>query len=178
MNPQIIRKILFTTDLSDHSRYAFSYAAAIAGQFGASIVFLHVMEKLPQDAETLLTNFIGTDTMEELKQTNENTARTTLIGKKSDNKMIRQALVAFSQKEAPCGSRNSDDEVIVTSGDVVETIISQAKTHQCDMIVMAYRPRNMLAQAMSGSRTRRVLRRSGLPVLLVPMPADLQPQDA
>ncbi|WP_299979957.1 universal stress protein [Desulfobacula sp.] len=164
-----INKILFTTDLSSNSRYAFNYAASIAGHYGASIVILHVMENIPQGAEALISGFLGEDKMNELAKANEQNARSALIGKKSESMMIRQALDALSQDTVVGRDEGVvTDEIIVTKGDVAEEIINQA--NDCDMIIMAYRSRNMLADTIVGDHTRRVLRRSKKPVLLVPMP--------
>lgn len=166
-----IKKILFTTDLSSNSQYAFNYAATIAGHHGASIVILHVMEKLPQGAEALISGFLGEEQMKEMAKTNEQSARSALIGKKSESMMIRQALIAVSQ-DAMAGLDKAGhgfvtDEIIITKGDIVEEIINNAK--DCDMIIMAYRSRNMLADTIIGGHTRRVLRQSKKPVLLVPI---------
>jgi len=171
MKPEI-KKILFTTDLSSNSRYAFSYAANIAGHHGAGIVILHVMEDIPQSAESLISGFLGEERMKKLARESEQSARAALIGKKSESMMIRQALNAFSQNAnadlAEKGHGFITDEVIVTKGDVVEEIINHA--NDCDMIIMAYRSRNMLAETVIGGRARKVLRRSKKPVLLIPVP--------
>lgn len=44
--PQI-KKILFTTDLSKQTSYAFNYAVGLAAQYGASLTMLFVMEDPP-----------------------------------------------------------------------------------------------------------------------------------
>ena len=40
-----IKKILYTTDLSPNSAYAFRYAINAAKQHDAKIIFLHVLER-------------------------------------------------------------------------------------------------------------------------------------
>ena len=37
-----IKKILYTTDLSQNARYAFGYAASLANRYDAGITILHV----------------------------------------------------------------------------------------------------------------------------------------
>ena len=169
-----INKILFTTDLSSNSRYAFSYAANIAAHHGASIVILHVIEDIPQSSESLISGFLGEERMKELAKASEQSAHSVLIGKKSESMMIRQALGAFSQDanadRDEKGHGFITDDIIVTKGDVVEEIMNHTKTHDCDMIIMAYRSRNMLADTIIGGHARKVLRQSKKPVLLVPMP--------
>lgn len=176
-----IKKILFPTDLSKYARHAFNYAATIANRFGATISILHVMEELPTSVETQIANFMGEEKWKELKKkhelaeiSREEEARKDLIGKKRDGMMIGQALDNF------CREFNADDpecrfvtdEIVVKVGSVVEQIVEQAEASGSDMIVMAYYARNMLAEAMRGGVTRKVLQRSKKPVLLVPMPED------
>ena len=69
MKPEI-NKILFTTDLSSNSRYAFKYATNIAAHHHASIVILHVIEEMPQGIESLISGFIGEDKMNEFTKKN------------------------------------------------------------------------------------------------------------
>ena len=169
-----IKKILFTTDLSKNARYAFNYAARLASLNDAGIVILHVIEDTPQSIDSMLSGFLGTEKVEELRKDYEEDARSILIGKKKEHVMIRQALERFCQKAdselADTVGAFETDEIIVKRGNVVEEIISQAETSNCDMIVMAYYSRSMLTEALMGGKLRRVLKQAKKPVLLVPMP--------
>ncbi len=167
-----IKKILFPTDLSKHARYAFQFAASLADRYGATIAILHVMEELPTTVEAQLAGFMGDKKWQELKKKQEEEAREVLIGKKRDGMMIRQALQNFCQdmKDDDPECNFTADEIVVKSGNVVQEIVEQAENVNADLIVMAYYARNMIAEAMVGGVTRRVLRRSKRPVLLVPMP--------
>jgi nucleotide-binding universal stress UspA family protein len=50
MIPQI-KRILYATDLSKNSSYAFLYATNMAKKYGAEIVILHVIEPVPPYVE-------------------------------------------------------------------------------------------------------------------------------
>ena len=167
-----IKKILFPTDLTQHAQYAFKFAASLADRYGAAIAILHVMEDIPMNVEAELAGFLGDKKWAELKKEQEDFARETLIGKKREGTMIRQALHTFCQeiKDGDPDCNFTADEIVVKSGNVVQEIIEQAEASNADLIVMAYYSRNMIAEAMMGGVTRRVLRRSKRPVLLVPMP--------
>ena len=167
-----IKKILFPTDLTKHARYAFQFAASLADRYQAAIAILHVVEELPTTVETQLAGFMGDQKWQELKKKQEEEAREVLIGKKREGMMIRQALESFCQdmKDDDPECNFTTDEIVVKSGNVVEEIVEQAESVNADLIVMAYYSRNMIAEAMLGGVTRRVLRRSKRPVLLVPMP--------
>ena len=169
-----IKRILFPTDLTQHAKHAFEYAASLADRYGATISILHVMEELPTNVEAQLAGFMGNDEWSKLKKKQEDEAREVLIGKKRDGMMIKQALDHFCENikadDPECNF--TTDEIVVKSGNVVDEIVAQAEASNADAIVMAYYARNMIAEAMMGGVTRRVLRRCKRPVLLVPMPED------
>lgn len=63
------------------------------------------------------------------------------------------------------------DETILTRGTIVDEIVAVSRDRRCDLIVMGYQVRGKLEEAVLGSTTRRVLRRSQIPVMRVPLPA-------
>ncbi len=167
-----IKKILFTTDLSKNSRHAFNYAVSAADKYGASITILHVREEISPSANIHLKSFIGEESWQELQGSHEQEARQILIGKKKEGGMIREALHEFceeSQKDlAQCEFMT--DDIVVAKGNVVDEILTETQARGCDLIVMGYHSRGKLEEAVLGSTTRRVLRRSRIPVLLVRLP--------
>ena len=48
-----IKKILYSTDLSENSKFAFSYAASLANRYDAAITILHVLKDAKPTAESL-----------------------------------------------------------------------------------------------------------------------------
>lgn len=46
-----IRKILVCTDFSDHAHHATQYALSIAGEYGAELTLLHVLEDFPRSTD-------------------------------------------------------------------------------------------------------------------------------
>jgi len=167
-----IRKILFATDLSENARYAFKYAADIAARYNAEIVILHVMEDVPHNAELAIIDMLGDKEWKELRAQHEKNNMDSLVGKISENKLIKLALGSLGGRDSAelPPDADQDVEIVVQSGNVVEEIIAQSESKGCGMIVMAYRSRNMLAESIIGGVCRKVLRRSKKPVLLVPMP--------
>jgi len=169
--PQI-KKILFTTDLSRQTRHAFSYAAELAHQYGATLTILYVMEDIPVPQSANLQAFIGRDRWRELQQSYEQQIQQALIGKRREGTLIRKALgdmMTAAQKELPEKNLRSE-EIVVTQGDTVDCISQEAEARQVDLIIMGYHPRGRLGEAIIGSVSRSVLRRSKIPVLLVPLP--------
>jgi nucleotide-binding universal stress UspA family protein len=169
-----IEKILFTTDLSKSSRHAFSYAISIADRYRASIRLLHVMEDVSHTTDVLLKDFLGEERWREINDSREQEARQILIGKKREGAMIRDALKEYCEemKSDLADIRFTVEEIVIAKGNVVDEILSEAQGKRCDLIVMGYHTRGKLEEAVLGSTTRRVLRRSKTPVMLVQLVED------
>jgi len=171
MIPQI-KKILFTTDLSKQTRHAFNYAVGLANQYGASLTILYVMEDLSPSQSANLQGFIGDERWGDLRQSHEQEVRQILIGKKKEGRMIRDALgdmFVSTQKEFKAPGVMAE-EIVVTQGDTVDCILQEVEARACDLIVMGFHSRGRLEEAIIGSVSRSVLRRSKVPVLLVRLP--------
>lgn len=166
--PQI-KKILFTTDLSPETRNAFNYAVGIANRYGARLTLLFVMEATPQIRSEDFRDFLGEERWAEVRQSHEQEIRQALIGKKRESVMIREALgemLSAAQEKLERKDPN-DDEIMVVEGDVVDSILREVRTKEFDLVVMGYHARGRMEKAVMGSVTRSVLRRIGVPVLLV-----------
>jgi nucleotide-binding universal stress UspA family protein len=168
MVPQI-KKILFTTNLSKASRLAFDYAISLAMQYGAGITVLHVMEESSWSSSAYVRNILGEKRWQEIKEGQEEQARQMLMGKQKEGALIREALGEFCH-EAKKDYQECEfvmDEILVTHGNVVDEIIDTAQEKNCDLIVMGYHIRGKYGEAIHGSTTRRVLRSTQIPVMLV-----------
>ncbi len=171
--PQI-KRILFTTDLSKQAGYAFDYAVGLSSQYGAGLTILFVMEDNPRVHAEDFKDFLGETRWAEVQKSHEDEVRQTLIGKKREGDMIRQTLeemLAAAQGHLGGQSRPTD-RMVVARGDVVESIVSEARANQIDLIVMGYHARGRLEEAVAGSVSRSVLRKVDVPVLLVRLPGD------
>ena len=156
-----IKKILYTTDLSESARYAFGYAASLANRYGAGVTFLHVLH-VSFTSDSLVSQILGEEKWNELKGTNEKRVIDT----------IREQLERFCEeasRELP-DCPFITDEIIVKVGNPVEEILLQTETGDCDLVVMGAHGQGVLAQVMMGSTSRRVMRRCKKPVLVVRLP--------
>jgi nucleotide-binding universal stress UspA family protein len=163
-----IRKILFTSDLSETSKHAFTYALSLAGRYKAEVVFLYVMHEI----ESSVKPFISPELLESFRRDAAKEARATLTGKRRDMAMIRSGLKEFvdvTMKDLEnSGEPLEAGEVIVAEGNVVDVIIDTAKERNCDAIVLGSRHRSALAEAMFGSVVRGVLRNADRLVIVAP----------
>jgi nucleotide-binding universal stress UspA family protein len=165
-----VKTILFSTNLSKNCVPAFDVAVMLAMQFKAKIVLLHVLEKIPDYVEGRLEGLLGEDQWKEMMHSHENEIRQKLIGKRSSNALIQKALEHFCTEagidDDACGYQAR--EVVITDGDVAESILAIAKAHECDVIVMGA-PETRLLKKSIGTTTKSVLKKSKVPVIVVPV---------
>jgi nucleotide-binding universal stress UspA family protein len=158
MIPQI-EKILYSTDLSKNSSYAFLYAIDMAKRHDASIVILHAIEPTPAYIE-----IYGAVKDEFKKKQHEEVV-----------KSIKKQLQGFCKKaEAQIGSPCVElvSKILVPVGHPPEEILNAADEEGCDVIVMGTHGKGFLAYTFLGSVSSAVLHRSRKPILTVPLPSE------
>lgn len=163
-----IRKILFSSDLSETSKHAFAYALSLARAYKAQVLFLYVMDEINPNVQA----FVDLEAIAPARRQAIEEARATLSGKRRDIAALRSDLQQFydvaTKDLEKTGQVASSGDIIVTEGDVAPTIIRMAKEHDCDAIVLGSRRRGALAEAMFGSVTKGVLRHSDRLVIVAP----------
>ena len=169
--PQVkVSNILYPTDLSDNARYAYAYAVSLADLYQAKITILHVMPEEQKIKEASIVGYIKQEKWDEIKKSHYNQTRDSLIAKKRDHVLIREVLDQFSHDVRRENDTSLADEILIERGNPVKEILRQSKERSCDFIVMGSRGHSTLADVMIGSITKRVLRRSQVPVLVVRLP--------
>lgn len=159
--PVKVKRILYATDLSKNSAYAFRYAVDLAKNHGAEIYFLHVVERLSPSQEALVANYLTHENREHHKKiVAESIERT------------RKKIEAFRDRELADHPEviNEHVKVEVLEGYPVDEILTKAKKYDCDVIVMGTHGKGFLSHALLGSVAERVLRRANKPVIVVPLP--------
>ena len=165
-----IKKILYTTDLSESAVHAYAYAVSLANLYGAGIAILHVLAEFP--GEEFITNMINANTWEEIKGRHYSKARDQLIGKRRDHVALKEVLEAFSEEAKADGEADDavTDEVVIKPGTPAEVIVDTAQEMNCDLIVMGTRGHSALADVLIGSTAKWVVRNSPIPVLVIRLP--------
>jgi len=155
------KKILYATDLSENSAYAFRYAVNSAQHHGAKIHILYVLEEIKT---TLLWAFYE---MEKLQGIREK-------GKEEIKDRIKKRLEAFCQRELmkdpECRDLVASTEVV--EGDPAAEILRKADELGVDLVVMGTHGKGLLEHAFLGSVAEKVLHRIKIPVLTIPIPKD------
>jgi nucleotide-binding universal stress UspA family protein len=165
----IIKKILFTTDLSENSKHAFTYAAALATLHRADIIMLHVMEESTSSINKHIANLFGEERWQQMQEEHKQTARDSIIGKRKTFDVIQNALASFSvftDKTTAAISFEKQD-ILVREGNVIGEILDAALENHCDLIVMGSHI-GLLGKTAVGGVTKGVLNQTKIPVLIVP----------
>ncbi|MGD9210302.1 MAG: universal stress protein [Desulfobacteraceae bacterium] len=164
-----VKNILFSTNLTQECMAAFDFAVAMATRFQATIVMLHVIEKMPEYVESRLKGLLGKEQWEETFKSHVSDAHEKLIGKRSSSNLIKTALSQF------CNDAGIDDtscdyhthEIVVSDGEVISDIVKYSKEYECDLIIMGIKE-GLISKNSIGATTKGVIRKSRIPVMVVP----------
>jgi nucleotide-binding universal stress UspA family protein len=159
MIPQI-KKILYATDLSKNSAYAFYYAVDIAQKRNAKIVILHIIEPV----SPLIRGYIGEDKIVSIQHQNVEEAT------KEIHQRLKDFCKAVEDKMGPCLELVSD--ILVRLGHPVNEILGVADKEGCDLIVLGSHGKGFLEHTFLGSASRMVLDRTRKPVFIIPLPSE------
>lgn len=154
-----IRTLLFATDFSAQSEAAFPLACALARDYKARLLIIHVMP-VPTVAYTM--------------------GNMAVIEPEGTKDEVRQRLEEFDPKDARVAV-----EHLIAQGDPATEILEAARIASCDLIVIGTHGRSGIMRMLAGSVAEKVLRHAPCPVLTVRSPApasapvpDVTPQEA
>ena len=143
------KKVLFCTDFSEGSDYAFQFAFGIAKRDKGLLYILHVIPDNPYQkyAETYMTK-------EDL-------------GKKQKDieKGVNNQYEEHYVKKMENGTKF---RIVTKSGREAEEIIKFSKNEKVDIIVMGTHGRTGIGHVFLGSVAEKVIRRSPFPVFIIP----------
>ncbi|GAB6183741.1 universal stress protein [Thermodesulfovibrio hydrogeniphilus] len=140
------KKILLSTDFSDESLYALSYAVDMAKMFNAKLYLMHVIYDIEKASNLHIPHPSLTDLYKDL----ESHAKRNLESFGAD---MREGL--------------TDVETVVRKGIPYEEIIKFAAENNIDLIVIGTLQRSGVERFFVGSTTQRVIRNAPCPVLVV-----------
>jgi nucleotide-binding universal stress UspA family protein len=160
-----IKKILYTTDLTKNSSYAFYFAMDMARKHDARIVVLHC---IGTTSPSLYVDGGITDEVSRVLQGEKEQE------KEEDAVKIKKRLQGFCQNvESEIGSPCVDliSEIIVGEGYPVDEILNTADREECDVIVLGTHGKGWLKHTFLGSVAGSVLERTRKPVFIIPLPS-------
>ncbi|WP_028583155.1 universal stress protein [Desulfogranum mediterraneum] len=156
-----VKKILYTTDLSQAAPQFFQYALFIANQFNAHVTSLHVLEELSQEAQFAFATYFSEEDSKDLIAQRQKLALDEM----------KARVQRLCETPAPDGVCIEPERlsIKVTRGYPEEQILKVAKEIGADMIIMGAHEKGFM-HTFLGSVAKRVLRRSRIPVIIVPTP--------
>ncbi|MBM4276723.1 MAG: universal stress protein [Deltaproteobacteria bacterium] len=163
MIPQI-KKILYCTDLSKNSSYAFLFAIDMAKKHNAKIVVIHAIDPVPSYVEL----YTGLTAEKRQKQQEEMV------------EYLKKHLQGFCKKaEAQIGLPCSDlvSNILVSIAHPPEAILHAADEEDCDVIVLGTHGKGFLTHTFLGTVSHAVLYRTRKPVFIIPLPSGKTPFD-
>ena len=139
-------KILYATDLSENSEYAFDYALTLSEEFNAKLIILHVIN-LPIDLRGFYVPHISFESIEH---------EIAINAEKMLDKFCRKKIESYENYE----------KFIVTGIPDIE-ILKKADVEKVDFIVIGTHGRNRVDQFLFGSTAEKVIKKAVCPVMTV-----------
>jgi nucleotide-binding universal stress UspA family protein len=164
-----IRTVLMATNLQEYNKVAFDVASSLATHHQANLVLLHVLEKIPKNVEARLTWLFGEEERKKVLQSQTQNVHKTLTGKSISSLVIQSALKKYLEKSGfeYDVDWNPTRNILVDEGDVVDTILRNAYEINASMIVLGTHE-GLLSESAISKVVKNVLKRSKIPVLIVP----------
>ena len=159
-----IKNILYATDLSKNSAFAFRYAMRLADSLDAKITIVYILPMIDSAMEVPIIIQMGEDRYNKLM---EERSRETI-------EKIKERLRGFTSREVTDPKKHQErvPSILVHEGDTVDEILKTGKRLKSDLIIMGAHGKGILSHTFLGTVPDKVLRRSRIPVLVVPIPKD------
>ncbi len=156
----MIKKIAFATDLGVLGPYVLCHALEISKQFSAKVDVIHVIEPMGVFAESILDTYLPAKDLEMLRKQGMQDVMVT----------IKERVVATMTSEF---ASNDDEsylgEVSVIRGQAADTILHYVDDKDIDLLVMGTLGESGEMTQGLGSVSSKILQRSSVPVLMVPL---------
>ena len=147
----MFKKILFCTDFSENSHWAFTYALNLAKNYKSKLFILHVTP-VPNHPEQL-SIYLPAGKLQEL-----------MIAQK--NELKKELSTHYLRKL----KKFKNYKVVFKEGEPFMEIIQMAKKESVDLIVVGTHGRTGLDHVLFGSTAEKVVRKSPCPVLTIRLP--------
>lgn len=158
MSPDI-RTILYAADLGAGCEGVLAYAIGMANRLGAR---LRVLTVIPEMRETSVVEVDRHVPQEVLDKYHDDHAQRI--------KQHIEGQIAAFYAVRPDKDEQSISEITVQEGDDVSQLIpDEARSGSADLLLMGSRPESAIAGLLFGSAMQEVMRRTPVPLLLVPI---------
>lgn len=153
-----IKTILYVSDLKGETWPSMRLAYSIAEQYGARMIYAHVVNHVKELRETMKDFEINSRVdIEEIL---------TKATAKAESRM-KDNIEKFLAAELQNAESPVQTEIQVVEGYPAQTILRVAEKEEADLIVMSSRTHGTVGQVM-GSTTNKVMHHGKFPVLVIP----------
>ncbi len=171
-NNNQVKRILYATDLTKSAPKVYQYVLYLAKQFNAEIVCLHVIDRYSQNtAMTFAMSYLTREEKQEIFLREKNKSLGEMVHRNRQT-FIRQQLGTvdgFYPEQLGLAIENK-----VVFGNVEEQIIRQSVDSNCDLIAMGAHEKPLFT--FTTTLSKRVMKRSKVPVTVVPIPGERKEQ--
>lgn len=155
------QKIIFATDLSAGAETILRHAVAVARAHQAQVEILHVLPEVDQALVNYVSVFMGSEK---------------LAGYEAEHKdrvasELSHRMRHFAQTELADHPEDLAriERIEVLHGPPASTILSECKKRKVDLLVIGTHGKGRIEYAFLGSIAHKIMRRSEIPVLLIPL---------
>ena len=171
-NKNHIKRILYATDLTKSAPRVYQHVLYLAKQFDAEIVCLHVIDKYSQKAAMKFAmSYLTKEDKQEIvhRETNKSLEE---MAHRNRQAFIRQQLGREDGLYPEQLGLTIVDKVVF--GNVEEQILQHSVNSDCDLIVMGAHEKPFFT--FTTTLSKRVMKRSKVPVTVVPIPGERKEQ--
>jgi len=165
-----IKKILYTTDLSESTRPVVQFAVSLAKKLDARLYLLHVVEPLSDSHGLLIEAYLSDEMVQKAKEVAAKMREETSQRVLDQIKSRVERICAKDFDATPEQRQQLVDDIRVVSGPPAEAIVREADDLDVDLIIVGGHTGFSLKSTILGSTARKVTHLSRKPVLVVPMP--------
>ena len=171
-NKNHIKRILYATDLTESAPKVYQYVLYLAKQFNAEIVCLHVIDKYSQNAAmTFAMYYLTKEVKQEILLRESNKSLEEMAHRNRQTFIRHQLGIEDGLYPEQLGLTIVDK---VVYGNVEEQILKHSVNSNCDLIVMGAHEKPLFT--FTTTLSKRVMKRSKVPVTVVPIPGERKEQ--
>lgn len=144
----IMKNIIVTLDFEEHNTVLMDKAVELAKKFGSKVWLIHIAMEVPDFVGYRVgPQYIRDSRAEELR---------------TEHRMLQSYSEKIRKMDVEC-------EGLLISGATVEAILAEAEKLKADLIVIGSHEHSFLFEALLGSTTSLLVKKSRIPLLVVPI---------
>ncbi|KJZ09540.1 MAG: universal stress protein [Marinomonas sp.] len=158
MLPQV-KTILFACDLEDKTQESLSLVMSIAASQKAKIIFMHAIEPMNHQAQSMINNYLPIEELQSLRREALNSVKDAM----------ETQITIFYENHANDNELPEKPEYLIIQEDASSAIKHAVEDHKVDLVVMNSRTHSKIGQMIIGSTANKVIHQSQVPVMVIPL---------